>query len=66
MAQESLANETRVGALVYLVEVNTSPSHWPMTGIEETIPDKDDIVRVCKIRTKAGISTRPTVKYQLT
>ena len=47
----------KAGGLVYLVEDNISHLHWPLARIEETIPGKDDIVRI-------GIFTRPTVKLR--
>ena len=52
----------KVGELVLLIDDEQRRGKWPLARITETLPGKDGIVRVVKLRTKNGVYTRPVAK----
>ena len=54
--------ETRnlsVNDVVLLVDESVPRGFWPLARVIEVMPGRDGRVRVCKIKTKNGIYTRP-------
>ncbi|XP_076298608.1 uncharacterized protein LOC143217847 [Lasioglossum baleicum] len=52
----------RVGDLVLVRDERTPPAKWPLARVIELHPGKDDITRVCTVRTATTIQKRPIVK----
>ncbi|XP_048003104.1 uncharacterized protein LOC125239532 [Leguminivora glycinivorella] len=52
----------QVGALVLVINEQTSPMKWPLGRIVETHPGSDGICRVVSVRTATGLYKRPVVK----
>ncbi|XP_073955623.1 uncharacterized protein [Choristoneura fumiferana] len=50
------------GALVLVLNEQTSPMKWPLGRIVDTHPGADGIVRVVTVRTACGLYKRPVVK----
>ena len=50
------------GALVLLMENNTTPLHWPIAVVTNIQPGKDGIVRVVILRAPKGVFMRPITK----
>lgn len=44
----------QVGQLVYITDMKTTPLNWPIGIIEKIHPSKDNIVRVCSVRSANG------------
>ena len=54
-----------VGDLVLVVDEETQIGDWPLARIMKTFPGKDDTVRVCEVKTKAGQYKKPVAKLAL-
>lgn len=54
-----------VGDLVLVSDETTASQKWPMGRIIQVFPGNDGIVRVAKIKTMFGETTRPIVKLRL-
>ena len=52
----------KVNDLVLLKDENTPPLKWPVARVIETMPGKDNKVRIVKVKTQDGIFTRSIVK----
>ncbi|BET00524.1 Retrotransposon protein [Nesidiocoris tenuis] len=52
----------KVNDLVLLIDVDASPTSWPLGRIIETHPGADNVVRVVTVRTRSGVYRRPSVK----
>ncbi|XP_015375924.1 PREDICTED: uncharacterized protein LOC107170345 [Diuraphis noxia] len=52
----------KLGELVIIRENCSSPLVWRLGRVQELLPGPDGIVRVVKLLTKQGITTRPVVK----
>ncbi|XP_063623858.1 uncharacterized protein LOC134795856 [Cydia splendana] len=52
----------QIGALVLVVNEQTSPMKWPLGRIIDTHPGSDGICRVVTVRTATGLYKRPVVK----
>ncbi|XP_063389660.1 uncharacterized protein LOC134675379 [Cydia fagiglandana] len=52
----------QIGALVLVVNEQTSPMKWPLGRIIDTHPGSDGICRVVTVRTATGSYKRPVVK----
>lgn len=48
--------------MVVIRDNNVSPINWRLGRVIETLPGKDNIVRVIRILTAQGTITRPVVK----
>ncbi len=55
----------QVGDIVIVCEDNVVPAKWPLGRIVETFPEKDELVRVVKVKTVSGTYKRPTSKIAL-
>ena len=55
----------QVGDLVFIRLERTPPSKWPMARVVEIHPGKDDLVRVCTVRTSTTELRRPISKLVL-
>lgn len=54
------APNPKVGDIVYITGLATSPLSWPLGMIDQIHPSSDGVVRVVTVRTSAGTYTRPT------
>ena len=54
-----------VGDVVLIADDNTKRSCWPKAVVEETFPDKDDLVRRARVRTACSSLTRDIRKLCL-
>jgi hypothetical protein len=52
----------KIGDIVLLFKINSSPLNWPLGRITQTFPGSDGIVRVVQVRTPYGVFTRPVNK----
>lgn len=52
----------KLGELVLIKENCSSPLVWRLGRVQELLPGPDGIVRVVKLLTKQGVTTRPVVK----
>ena len=55
----------RAGDLVLVVDEKTQRGDSPLARIMKTFPGKDDTVRVCEVKTKAGQYKKPVAKLAL-
>ena len=56
------SRNAKVGDLVLIVDEKTQRGDWPLARIVKTFPGKDNTVRVCKVKTKAGVYKKPVAK----
>ena len=54
-----------VGNLVILQEKNVPWSHWPLGRFTEIHPDRNDVVRIVKLRTPTNETVQPANKVYL-
>lgn len=54
--------DLNIGDLVLLKEDNVPPLKWPRARIIDTLPGKDQKIRVVKLKTTDGVFTRPITK----
>ncbi|XP_025204443.1 uncharacterized protein LOC112601188 [Melanaphis sacchari] len=52
----------KLGELVIIKDNNSSPLVWRLGRIQELLPGSDGVVRVVKLLTRQGLTTRPVVK----
>ncbi|XP_045498281.1 uncharacterized protein LOC123696254 [Colias croceus] len=50
------------GTVVVVINDNAPPLTWPLAVVEKVHPSKDDIARVCTVRTAKGTYLRPVVR----
>ena len=55
----------KVGDLVLVVDEKTERGDWPLARVMKIFPGKDDTVRVCEAKTKAGVYKKPVAKLAL-
>ena len=58
-------HNVKVGDLVLIVDEKTRRGDWPLARIMKTFPGKDDTIRVCEVKTKAGVYKKPVTKLAL-
>ena len=56
------SRNAKVGDLVLIVDEKTQRGDWPLARIVKTFPRKDNTVRVCEVKTKAGVYKKPVAK----
>ncbi|XP_045498044.1 uncharacterized protein LOC123696083 isoform X1 [Colias croceus] len=50
------------GTVVVVINDNAPPLTWPLAVVEKVHPSKDDVARVCTVRTAKGTYLRPVVR----
>ena len=55
----------RVGDLVLIVDEWTQREDWLLARVMKTFAGKEHTVRVCKVKTKAGLYKKPVAKLPL-
>ena len=60
-----ITRNIKVGDLVLVVDENTQRGDWPLARVMKTFPGKDDTVRECEVKTKAGLYKKPVAKLAL-
>ena len=50
---------------VMVVDEKTQRENWPLARVMKIFPGKDDTVRVCEVKTKAGVYKKPVAKLAL-
>ena len=55
----------KVGDLVLVVDEKTQRGDWPLARVIKIFPGKDDTVRVCEVKSKAGVYKKPVAKLAL-
>ena len=55
----------KVGDLVLVVGDRTQRGDWPLARVMKTFPGKDGTIRVCEVKTKAGLYKKPVAKLAL-
>lgn len=58
-------HNVEVGDLVLVANEKTQRGDWPLARIMKIFPGKDDTVRVCKVKTKAGVYKKPVAELAL-
>lgn len=53
------SREIKVGDVVLVGDDNRKRIDWPLARVIRTIPGRDDVIRVCVLKTKNGELTRP-------
>ena len=62
---QSECSVPKIGDVCLISEDNVTRPNWPLARAIEAIPSKDGLVRTFKLRTKAGVLTRPVQKLHL-
>ena len=57
--------EVKVGDLVLLAGEKTQRGDWPLARVVRIFPGKDKTVRVCEVKTKAGVLKRSLTRVAL-